>query len=362
MVASCVKDPQDIPGGMIGNPVFTLQGTFGTLPLDIQAGKDDWTMQPMAEGNNPDIIYTSIFSKDACLNNCSPSLEFRFYNDVHGPNNFPGDFHSTIEVGEKEFLKSDQERDSFEITLATHPGLFMSGYSSWEDLNAPGTTFQAEYATTVGYQENLDVCFQSLAFTGCQYNQCISFDPATLIPCIVYIQPKIESPTHVSLTVKPEGTPPFQIAWFNESTSATIVLPVQDSLSEIYAGVTVIDALGNKSILNQTVRIQNGNVDACYFPISLTSNSVNNANPEFTSDRVEIIYREENGNIWKSTRGIQPVSTRMTISDVQYFDLSLVNQPTFKTNLSFSVTLFNTVTGESRILTSDNAVIALSHP
>ena len=94
----------------------------------------------------------------------------------------------------------------------------MSGYSYWEDLNGPTTTFFHEFGSVIGYQENIDVCFQSLAYTGCQYTQCIHFDPTTLVPCLISIEPKLETSNYISLSVRPEGTAPFQIEWFNEAT------------------------------------------------------------------------------------------------------------------------------------------------
>jgi len=357
---SCVKDPQDIPNSVSENPVFNLTASIGTGSLNVDAGLEGWTMQPVVIENQFNLIYSSIFSKDRCLFDCNPSVEFRFYRDLPATNNAQQDFNTTIRSGAKEYLISNMERDSFEITLSTHPGLFMSGFSSWEDLNTSGTIYDTEFASTIGFEENLNVCFQSLAYTGCQYTQCIYFDPATLVPCISYIEPKLESDRFISLTVRPEGTPPFQIEWFNESTSPTVLVPLQDSTVEIYASVRVLDALGNRSELSQSIRLQNGNVDACYFPINLSSTQVNNTSPELFADKVEIIYRDENGEEWRSTAGVQE-NASMIINSVEYFGVSPAGQPAYKTHLSFGVRLFNTVTGEEKYFASQDAVIALSH-
>ncbi|HSF88189.1 MAG TPA: hypothetical protein VLA46_02165, partial [Saprospiraceae bacterium] len=255
-LVSCVKDPQDIPAGFSGDPVFGLTGNFDGEAIVIEAGTEHWTALPTVEQRDSLQVYTSVLSVDGCLDQCSPSWTFSFYQSVPVAPDPAVAFSNTIHTGSKEFVLSDLEVDSFDISLTTHPGLFMSGYSFWEDLNGPSTTFFYEFGSVVGYQENIDVCFQSLAYTGCQYTQCIHFDPTTLVPCLISIEPKLETADYLSLTVKPEGTPPFQVEWFNDSTSSTIVIPVQGGVAQVYAGVQVTDALGNRSQLSQTIRIQ----------------------------------------------------------------------------------------------------------
>ncbi len=357
----CVKDPQDIPGGLINDPAFGLSGSFDGQPLNIEAGRNGWTMQPLVKEEDSAIAYSSVFSLEGCLDLCKPSWEFRFYSAQPASADEESNFFQTIKTGSKDFVLSHQERDSFEITLTAHPGLFMSGYSYWENLNGPITSFQAEFKDVVGHGEFLNVCFQSLAFTGCQYNQCIYFDPATLKACRAYIQPKIENDTTISLMVRPEGTPPFRIEWFEGSTSSSIVLPIQDSTGEIYVGVTVTDALGNRSELNQTIRLQNGIVDACYFPIDLISTPVPYVSSTFAADKVEIIYTDQDGAEWGSTFGIQSANSFMSIGDIKYFGLSPMTQAAYKVQLNMSVELFNGTTGESKRLQTQETSIALSH-
>ncbi len=361
LFASCVKDPQDIPSSITEDPAFTISGTFGQEQIDIQAGTDGWTMQPLIEDGDSTNVYRAIFSKDGCLDACFPSLEFRFYSPLTGRTAGEADFHETIHAGEKEFVLSDEERNRYEILLQTHPGLFMSGYSLWDDLNNPGSNLEAQYASTIRYGEDLNVCFQSVAFSGCQYSQCIYFDPSTLIPCIAYIVPAMESARYISLRAVPKGTPPFTYRWFNYDSSATILLPVLDSVAEVFAGVTITDALGNRSEISQIIRIQNMNVDPCYFPITLSSIPVENNNAVYFANNVEIIYRDIQGVEWNSLHGVQPVDAFLFINDVTYFDQFLGTLPAYKTDISFQVDLFNIVSGLSRPFSAQNAVIALAH-
>jgi hypothetical protein len=360
---SCVKDPQDIPSGVTGDPIFGMVAGFGNESVTIEAGKNQWTILPSIQQEDSAVVYSAVFSQNGCLPDCSPSWTFRFYQAASTINNPLQEFNSTIVTGDKAYVLSELERDSFRVTLTTHPGLFMSGYSYWEDLNNPNTSFFHEFESTVGYQENINVCFQSLAFTGCQYKQCIYFDPVTEIPCLAYIEPIFESPRYISLNVRPEGTPPFDIRWFNESTASSIVIPVQDSsLAEIYAAVSVTDALGNRSDLYQTIRIQNGKVDACYFPIELSSIPINNSSGEINAGRVEIIYMDANGVEWKSTGGVQPGEALFTIEQISNYGASHLAMTTYIVELQVHAVLFSNASGESRSFETERLTVSLGHP
>ncbi|MEO6132054.1 MAG: hypothetical protein ABIQ02_09405 [Saprospiraceae bacterium] len=358
----CVRDPQDIPAGMSSSdPVFGFTGILGNEAVNVQAGINEWTMQPLINEENAIVAYTSVFSKNACLDQCTPSFEFRFYENGSPSANLESDFLQTIKTGQKDLVKSHQERDSFEITVNTQPGLFMSGYSFWQNLNGSITSQQVEFRDVVGYGEFLDVCFQSLAYTGCQYSQCIHFNPATLIPCIASIHAKYEDDQTVSVNVNPEmGTPPFRVVWFDSSTTQTVLLYHQDNKAEFYVGVTVTDALGNRAELNQSLRIQDAVIDPCYFPISLISTAVPNISSSTLDDKVEIIYTDEDGIEWSSSSGVQQMTPICVITDVQYFGLSPSHQPAYKVVLNVSVQVFNAA-GQAQLFQAQGATMALSH-
>jgi len=357
----CVNDPQDIPSELNTNPVFGISGSFGSEGLGINAGIDEWTVQPTVKEGESNIIYSALFSIDKCDVNCQPSLEFSFYRELPFTGDPNEDFQKTINPGPVAFVASDEERDSFNIILSTHPGLFMSGYSLWLDSHPPGTNVFPSYESIIGFEENLNVCFQSLAYTGCNYSQCISFDPSTLVPCLARIAATMEDERWVKLTVHPEGTSPFNIEWANGESSQNILVPfLQDSINEIFASVKVTDANGNFSDLKQTIRLQNGVVDACYFPITLMSESVNNSTPDFTAGKARITYTDENGIEWSSTAGVQSPQSFMNITNVDFFGLSPIGQTAHKVDLSTTVQLFNRSTGESKWLVLQNVTLPLS--
>ncbi len=362
LLISCVKDPQDIPTGFSADSSFGMKASFGNESIDIEAGKNLWTMLPVVGQEDSLNVYTAVLSQDGCLEQCAPSWSFRFFQSLPLISDPTLAFSNTLDVGEKDLVMSNLELDSFDVLLTTHPGLFMSGFSYWEDLNdASATSFFHEFQSTVGYQQTINVCFQSLAFTGCQYTQCIYFDPATQVPCLVSIEAKLESPRHVSLSVRPMGTPPFQYEWYNGATTPSIVVTLQDSTVDIHAEVTVIDALGNRSDLSQTILLLQGVVDPCYVPISLTSLPVENESPSVKADRMEFVYQDKNGVNWRSSGGLQPAEAGVYIDQVSFYGVSPIHQKTSLIEARITALLFNENTGESKLFQTERLSLALSH-
>ncbi len=362
LMASCVKDPQDIPGSKSEDEIFGLQGTFGNEILDIGAGLNQWTNIPVAVQGDSLLVYTSVLSIDGCLEHCNSSWTFNFYQAQPALQDAQQDFLQTIKVGDKEILDADVERKQYDVMLSTHPGLFMSGYSYWEDLNMPDSTFFYEFQTTVGYEEIIDVCFQSKAYTGCLYKQCITFDPVTEVPCLARIEPKLENPRYLSLTVKPTGTAPFQVLWSNGATTQSRVIALQDTVAEIFVEVQVTDALGNRSVLSQTIRVQTPAVDACYFPIDLTSTPVQVNASELFEDRVEVTFVDQAGSVWSSTGGVQSQQSFYKIDELSYYGISPLGQPSYLVDMTANMLLYNVDTGESKLFNTNRLSLALSHP
>lgn len=358
---ACVKDTQDIPPGFAGDPVFGMSALIDSQYLELKAGEDLWTMVPVVTSEDSLVVYKAVLSQNGCLDQCSPSWQFSFYQAGVQDANPQTLFNETIHPGTKQLTQSDEELDSFAVTLSTHPGLFMSGYSYWQDINQQTSTFLNQFETVVGYQENINVCFQSLAYTGCQYRQCVIFDPSTLVPCLSSIEAELENPRYVSLSVRAEGTPPFQIEWYNESTSPSIVVPIRDTVAEVFAAVTVTDARGNRSELIQSVRVSNGVVDACYFPIELNSTPVPH-NTDIKANRVGIVYQDEHGDLWRSDGGVQSDQAGLIIDSVTSYGYAPDQKSAYLVEARVHATLYNVTTGESRFFTTSRLSLALSHP
>lgn len=361
MIVSCVKDPKDIPSGVGSDADFGMKASFGNEVIEIAAGTDLWTMLPVVEKEDSLDVYTAIFSLDGCLDQCAPSWSFRFYQALPDQTDAVADFNSTIRIGEKNVVLSDQQLDSIGIQLSTHPGLFMSGYSYWQEHTGPASFFY-EYETVLAPEDDLNICFESLAITGCNYSQCIYFQPATQIPCLAYIEARFENDRHLILTIRPSGTPPFQYEWFTEAITQNIVIPIQDSISEVYATVKVTDSLGNRTQLSQTIKVQYGLVDACYFPIDLTSEVIENTSTSVYADNMEVVYTDETGTSWSTSGGIQPSASRVTIDAIQGYGLSPFDQPASLVDLTAKMMLYSEVTGEGRWFETQQLTIALSHP
>lgn len=362
-LAACVKDPQDIPsGGMVSDPAFRMEGKFDGNNVIIEAGNNQWTVVPATTAIDSSIIYSSTFSLNGCVPACSPSWTFNLYQVIPATANANETFLNTVQTGEVDHIPSEAERVYYQVEVQTHPDLFYLGYSYWEDLNNPADTFGSVFQTELTYGKDLELCFHSFTSLGCQYNQCISYDPRTGVPCTGYIQTQLESSRHLSMTVRMEGTPPFQIEWMNGETTPSIVVQIQDSLTTAFADVTVTDANGNSIEIAQTVIVQNGYIDACYFPINITSTPVSIASPQLLAGGFEMIYIDAQGNEWRSSAAPQPDDAFIEISSLDFYGAAPNAEQAYKTNMAVKLWLTNPATGESKLFEADELVIPFSHP
>lgn len=268
----------------------------------------------------------------------------------------------TIVPGPVDFALADAQRENYKVTISTHPDLFSNSFSLWQDLNDSTAFYTSEVNSTIGSNETFDVCFQSQAYAGCQYTQCIKFYPASQKACTVHFEARLENDRLLVLTARPDGVGPFQYLWPDESTDASMIIQVQDDTTDIIAAVVVRDANGNEAALTQTIRIRNGMVDVCYFPINVASQLSVNAAASLAAGDLEIIYRDEQGVVWRSTGGLQPFDVMAVIENVASYGLSPASELAYKVTLSMRVLLTNEETGETKYFDGSHFVIPLSHP
>ena len=359
---ACVKDPQDIPPGLTSDPVFGMTGQFGNQVIDLDAGVNQWTFVPVVNELDSLHVYSSVLSQDGCANQCPNSWTFNFYQALSATIDEQEKFTSTIQEGPVDFVLADTQRDSFQVSISTHPDLFTNGDSHWGDPSGAEIINSNAYNKTVGSEDFFDACFQSIVYAGCQYNQCVSFKPSTLIPCIAHIEAELEDGRYLVLTAVTEGTPPFQVQWEDGPTSPSIVVALGNSTQDVYAQVTVTDANGNLSELAQTIRVQDSIVDVCYYPLNITSTPFTDMSAALAAGDVEIIHRDADGVEWKSTLGAQTSDSFMQIHEVASYGVAPSGLPAYKVNLSVKVLLTNASTGESRWFESQDVVLPLSHP
>lgn len=362
LMVACVKDPRDIPGGFDENPEFRLKSQFGNDSFVLDAGINHWTMLPNTYMEDNQWVFGSVFSKDGCIDNCTPSINFTFYQNISNQNSVSGIFQETINPGLKDFVNPSETTDSFQLSFATHPGLFMNGLSYWEDLNSPPPSYMPVFQNQVGSGDGVHVCFQSLQYTGCQYLQCMSYYPSRGNPCIAYIEPQIENPGFIRLMAKPTGTPPFEYLWmFGDSTQTTFV-PINSGVTDVYASVKIVDGVGNMTELSQLVKISDGAVDPCFFPIDIKSTRVPAPFEAALADKVAIHITDASGDVWSSTQVLQDEKSHFSIFSVEEYLVAPNDQLSYKVMFTGKILLRNEETNEVKLLEIQEAVIALSHP
>ena len=361
LVGGCVNDPQDIPGTSETDPIFGFTGSFGPQEINIHAGVDRWTMVPVASVLDGNGVYTGVFSEDGCLEACSPEIRFDFYQAVPGTGSAASDFNMTIRPGQREYVNGNLPADSFLVNFSTHPGLFMSGYSYWENQNAPPLAFTPTYGHAVGGQSALEVCFESFQFTGCQYSQCVYFKPLTGTPCLAYIEAAWLDTGFVKLTVRPRGNGPFAYEWYHGQTTQSILVPIQTDMIDVLAGVTVRDSAGNSATINQLVRVQEGFIDPCFFPIDIQTEAIPADYGTAYADKTAVRMIDAAGHEWSSAAVDQPSDAYFEILSVTPYADSPAGAPAYTVEIAMRALLQDPATGETRWLQTERSTIALSH-
>lgn len=350
VAGGCVKDPQDIPSGVTNPPVFGIQGAFGLESVSLKAGQDEWTALPVSQTQDSVIIFSSIFSQNGCLEDCQSSWVFKLFQHLDSTQTEEVTFYNTVVPGAIDFAIADQERVGHDIRVETHPDLFAGGFSFWENLNNPQEMFGSVFTTFVPYNDKLNVCFHSYSYLGCQYNQCIEYDPHSGPPCQAYIQTQLlEASNFLSLLVRPQGSFPFSVEWMNGANTNSILLPLSDSSSTVYANVRVTDANNNKMEISQSIIIRDGFVDACFYPIAIESIPFTNMSLALAAGDMEIVHIDADGQEWRSTAGIQPADMIAVIGERESYEDSPFGEKSVIVTLDVKVQLTNPATGESRV-------------
>lgn len=363
VLSSCVKDPKDIPGGFNEDSVFRLKAYFGSDSLNVDAGSQAWTMLPMTTSEEGQFTFNSVFSKNGCLENCTPSIKFTFFQSTSSGQNAPENiFNETIKPGLKEFVLPGEVTDSFHLSFSTHPGLFMNGLSYWENTNMPPVSFFPVYQNQVGPNDGVEVCFQSFQYTGCQYSQCMTYIPSTQQPCIAYIEPVLENDRFIRLTARVSGTPPFQYFWEYGDSTQTSFIPVTPLVNEVHASVYIVDGAGNSTHLSQLIKISDMVVDPCYFPIDINTESVPIDFENGFANKAIICVTDSSGENWCSNGVEQTAVSSLAIHSIEEYLNSPNGEESYLVSLSGNIILENELTGETKLFAISDAVISLSHP
>jgi hypothetical protein len=114
-------------------------------------------------------------------------------------------------------------------------------------------------------------------------------------------------------------------------------------------------------VLNQTLLIQDGFVDACYYPIELESIAFSNDAFALAAGNLEIIHRDESGREWRSTAGVQPVTSIAEVVSMEYYGDSPAGHKAYTITLRLSVELTDPETNETRIFESEDLVLPFGH-
>lgn len=366
-LASCVKDPQNIPPQITEDPVFGMNALIGGVNIQLDAGVDNYVMQTQWDVDTNGIAYSEAsFEETDCNSACGPKIEFRFYSDTDEP----GSEHqltSALSVGEKQIAGPSISPDSVQVSFSIMPPENPAPAFFWD---TPEGNHLSNNETIVSRQETdeiVNVCLNTLTNENCFSTKCIEFIPdQSLGGCDISIATALLEGGYILLEAKPSGVPPFTYHWkigAGEATSdqSKIIVPAPVSDGKMMIELITIDATDCKTQLLQMIEISSLGVKVC--PLDLTFEMIR-VPGQFVLpfNQSEITYTDANGEIYNSRLSEQPVFSFLEIFSAEDFNPSPTGDATKIMELDIDCFLFTKDATDSLRIQTNSSVIGAAFP
>ena len=357
---SCVTDPQDIPPGITEDPAFFAEMTVNGESLTLQAGIDGMTLNVVHEATERGVkAYRSKLGRTDCPL-CGPSIEIVFYDNdfIGGPD---AGVDLTFDAGNKAFFDNMVD-EQVQVNMALQEAPANSDHAVW--TNAAGSILSEDPSISFNAQpqEHIDLCYRVLGNAALGAGSCVSsfcFHMLPSQPCIAWVKADRMINNLALVEVEVIGQPPFSFEWMNGATSPFILLPVYDAFATgVY--LTVTDGNGCKTDIDQTLQLMNGLPTLCPGSPGFTVDVQQAAFSSFNT--VEVIYTDEDGKRYRSSRGEQNLSESLFAiqSVVDYLDAPS-GFPTKKIEALTLCTLYSEDGDGNVILETEMLSLAISY-
>ncbi len=353
---ACVQDPEDIPPSFSDNPVFFASLQFGTETVNFTAGQNGYRLTPQYSIDDRGVGYFSaVFAASDCHPPC-PLLEIGFYGkDLHVD---PAvDVEAVASPGEKSYFLASTD-ENLEVTFELHPQPNTVGSSFWSiaGFNTLSSATQTLQLTTHP-SEYIDVCFQSIANTGCSGFAHYCFHALASSVCTGKLQADKLLGDRVLVEAIVNGKPPYTYQWMNGATTPVILLPL-DTGTERGVNVRVWDAHGCRIDISQTILMTQGVPQLCggspEFEFSVAAAPFD----QFTTAIIR--YRDAGGNLYSTAWGPQD-DALFAVHSTEAFDPAPSGAPSKKVTIAMEALLYTEDASEMLRLHLSDAVIGLSY-
>ncbi|MCI5083504.1 MAG: hypothetical protein MRY78_17525 [Saprospiraceae bacterium] len=370
-------DPIDVPAPNGATPIFQLEAQLGNDSLKWSADNNFF----METGTFQDALgvqtFWGAYQPEGCDQQCRPSLrlEIRDYEQ----STVGGAFDPAVSLAEGSYDFVEPVISVFDTTyqyrvfpdwLGT-PGLDTFNYL----FSLPDTIIIAPAPIVFEMENNSAFPVGIEALGDCQGTYVNQMIGPAIAPWQFDVEASIvQGGAFLQYTVNHDGgEPPFTYSWSTGETTASIIVPIQDSIPDqpIYFThlLSITDNTGQNVEKSFTTEIMStpvgGNQITSFCELGLnfetdleiTGGPIN----ELQLSRVNWIYIDDNGQEYRSDRQVQPNDSFFEILSREAFEENNNGQLTQNITLRFRVHLFDSQGGEL-ILESENSNFAVATP